>query len=90
MQRVAYSLVMALMGVVAVAAAALIIAGRIARPIENLNRVAQEVKGGNLSVRAPAVGSDEIGDLCTIFNSMIERIGNWHQELEKEVQPRTA
>lgn len=89
-QKVAYSFVMALMGVVVVAAAALIIAGRIARPIENLNRVAQEVKGGNLSVRAPTVGSDEIGDLCTIFNSMIERIGNWHQELEKEVQGRTA
>ena len=89
-QRVAYSFVMALMGVVAVAAAALIIAGRIARPIENLSKVAQEVKAGNLSVRAPAVGSDEIGDLCTIFNSMIERIGNWHQELEKEVQARTA
>jgi signal transduction histidine kinase len=89
-ERVAYSFVMALMGVVAVAAAALIIAGRIARPIENLNRVAQEVKRGNLSVRAPAVGSDEIGDLCAIFNSMIERIGNWHQELEQEVQARTA
>jgi signal transduction histidine kinase len=89
-QRVAYSFVMALMGVVVVAAAALIIAGRIARPIENLSQVAQEVKAGNLSVRAPVVGSDEIGDLCAIFNSMIERFENWQQEVEKEVRARTA
>ena len=53
MQRVAYSFVMALMGVVVVAAAALIIAGRIARPIENLNRVAQEVKGATFRFGRP-------------------------------------
>ncbi len=90
MQRVAYSFVIALMGVVAVAAAALLIADRIAKPIESLSKVAQEVKMGNLSVRAPSAGPDEIGSLCNIFNSMIERIGNWHQELEKEVQARTS
>ena len=73
-QRVAYSFVMALMGVVVVAAAALIIAGRIARPIENLNRVAPRSEGGQPLGLAPTVGSDEIGDLCTIFNSMIERV----------------
>jgi signal transduction histidine kinase len=89
-QRVAYSFVIALMGVVVVAAAALLIADRIARPIESLSKVAQEVKIGNLSVRASALGSDEIGSLCAIFNSMIERFENWHQEVEKEVQTRTA
>ncbi len=90
MHGVEYSFVIALMGVMAVAAMALLIAGRIARPVESLSRVAQEVKAGDLSVRAPAVGSDEIGSLCTIFNSMIDRVENWHQELEKEVRTRTA
>lgn len=87
---VVYSFVIALVGVMAVGVAALLIANRIARPIESLSSVAQQVKAGDLSVRVPAVGPDEIGSLCAVFNSMIERFENWQQEVEKEVRTRTA
>ncbi len=65
-------------------------AKRISRPIENLTRTAQEVKGGNLDIRANAGGSDELGMLTATFNSMIEGIENWHGELEEQVKVRTA
>ncbi|HEY4242641.1 MAG TPA: HAMP domain-containing sensor histidine kinase [Kofleriaceae bacterium] len=46
----------------------------IARPIERLGRLARELGGGNLAVRAAVDRRDEIGDLARSFNAMAERI----------------
>ena len=69
---------------------ALILAGRIARPIEKLSQTAQEVAGGDFNVRAPIESCDEVGELALTFNSMIERLGKSHKELEKQVEDRMA
>ena len=65
------------------------IADRIAAPIRSLSLTAQEVEKGNLDVRAPMMGTQEVRGLVTTFNSMIARIRDWQGELEKEVHIRT-
>lgn len=44
------------------------------RPLRALLGGTQEVGRGNLSVRVPVTTSDEIGELTSIFNSMVEQI----------------
>jgi serine phosphatase RsbU (regulator of sigma subunit) len=46
-------------------------ARRLARPIEMLSRSAEEVAQGDLSVRVPAEGNDEISTLSRNFNQMV-------------------
>ena len=89
-RAVFYSTFIGAITLVGVGLLAILLAKRISRPIEKLTRTAQEVKGGNLGVRANADGSDELGMLTATFNSMIERIENWHEELEDQVKVRTA
>jgi serine phosphatase RsbU (regulator of sigma subunit) len=54
-------------------------ARRLAKPIEVLSRSAEEVARGDLSVRVPAEGEDEIGHLARNFNQMVRGL----QEREK-------
>ncbi len=88
-RRLFQSSLISLLGVLAAAFMAALIAGRIARPIRDLSLVAQQVEAGNLDARAPVVRLDEVGNLALTFNSMIQRIGNWHRELEEQVKSRT-
>ena len=44
------------------------------RPLLGLTQAAKRVAGGDLSVKVPAAGSDEIGGLSRSFNDMVERI----------------
>jgi two-component system cell cycle sensor histidine kinase/response regulator CckA len=66
------------------------IATRLARPIRQLSRTARKVEEGDFSVRAPVEEASEVGDLAKAFNSMVQRIQNWHAELEVKVKDRTA
>jgi two-component system OmpR family sensor kinase len=52
------------------------IARRLARPLYELTRVAQEIGGGNVGARVSAqhMGFDEIGVLSTAFNDMAARL----------------
>ena len=81
--------IISLIGVLSAALIAALIAGRIARPIKELSLVAHEVEAGNLNARVAVVSRDEVGNLAATFNSMIERVRNWHQHLEQEVASRT-
>lgn len=67
----------------------LFIAGRISRPIEGLSRAAAEVEAGNFATRAAASSQDEVGRLAATFNSMVERIQHWHEDLQEQVRART-
>lgn len=59
-------------------------------PIVHLSNVAREVKDlGNYSLRARVRENDEIGDLATVFNGMLEQIESRDQMLEAEVKKRT-
>jgi signal transduction histidine kinase/DNA-binding response OmpR family regulator len=70
---------------------------RIASPLRTLADVTYQVAAGNLDHRAPASTRDEVGDLATAFNRMIDRlriyrtqVEEYHEDLENKVQHRTA
>ncbi|TGU74677.1 response regulator [Geomonas terrae] len=66
-------------------------AGKIASPIRELRRSVAALEGGDFSART-ATGhgtAKEIAELGAAFNSMAERIANWHEELERQVAERT-
>ena len=56
-------------------------------PVE---RDGEEVAAGNRNARAEIGGSREVRILSGAFNSMIDRIRNWHEELEEQVKARTV
>ncbi len=64
-------------------------ARKIARPIENLSEISANVAKGDLNHLAPVYSGDEIGELSTNFNKMVEGLREWESvkkiefELEK-------
>ena len=64
-------------------------ARKIARPIENLSEISANVAKGDLTQMAPVKTGDEIGELSTNFNKMVEGLREWESvkkiefELEK-------
>jgi PAS domain S-box-containing protein len=66
------------------------VSGRIARPVTQLSHTAQKIMEGNLGERSLIKTTDEIGRLAGSFNSMVEELQKWHEELETKVSERTA
>ena len=62
----------------------------IAAPIQRLTQVASQVSSGDLTVKASASTSDEIGTLANAFNTMTSRLRETLEQLEERVQERTA
>ena len=62
--------------VVLVASAALAwsLAGRVLRPVRDLTRTAREITDTDFSARIPVVGDDELGELGHTFNQMLDRL----------------
>jgi len=89
-QDILYTLVIGMVGLLAVVGFTVIIAGSLTKPLLDLSQTAQQVAEGNLEARAPVASSDEVGRLAAIFNAMVQRIQNWYVELEAQVQTRTA
>jgi serine phosphatase RsbU (regulator of sigma subunit) len=64
-------------------------ARKIARPIENLSEISANVAKGDLAHLAPVTSGDEIGELASNFNKMVEGLREWERvkmiefELEK-------
>ena len=68
-----------------------VLSTNLSRPIRSLSHAARRVEGGDLNARAHVTSTNtEEGLLTVVFNSMIERIQNWGDELEKRVGDRTA
>ncbi len=59
-------------------------------PILNLVSVAKQVQKGELSKRALVLSKDEIGELSTSFNTMVDALQKSHENLEKKVADRTS
>ncbi|MEW6218262.1 MAG: ATP-binding protein [Thermodesulfobacteriota bacterium] len=66
--------VFVLVFLVAGTALGLAVIGRLVGPIENLAQRARQIGAGDLGVRAPLVGSDELGDLAASFNAMTDEL----------------
>lgn len=59
----------------------------IARPLEAVTLVAQQAtEKANFTLQAPVITRDEVGVLATSFNSLIQRVAKYTQELERSRQ----
>lgn len=61
---------------------------RLARPVENLAEAMQEAGRGNLDVRAPVTGSDEISYLAKTFNEMLQKMHELIERLAAEKEQK--
>jgi signal transduction histidine kinase len=64
--------------------AGLLVSRSLAAPISDLTQAAGEMSAGDLSVRAPVHGRDEIGQLASQFNRMAERLETSFADLAAE------
>ncbi len=62
----------------------------ITRNVVKLTKVAGELRGGNLEIRAQIDSADELGQLADSFNAMAARINALVDTLEQRVEERTA
>lgn len=65
------------------------IASNLSAPLKSLSISARRIEEGDFDERAHISGGDEVGMLAESFNSMAERIQNWHRDLEARVRLRT-
>lgn len=67
-------------------------ARKIARPIENLSEISANVAKGDLNHLAPVRSGDEIGELSTNFNKMVEGLREWEgvKKIEFELEKGRA
>ncbi len=63
--------------------AAILLARRLTRRLHHLMRVASEVEGGNINVRADISGKDEVGVLAHGFNQMLDVLSNSERQRER-------
>jgi two-component system, OmpR family, sensor histidine kinase BaeS len=58
---------------------ALLLVRQITRPLSSLNRASSRIAGGDLSVRVPVHGKDEVGELAATFNQMADSLETQEQ-----------
>jgi GAF domain-containing protein/HAMP domain-containing protein len=62
----------------------------IARPLQSLTAVAEQITEGDLNIRAAIATQDEIGTLANSFNRMTDNLRETLVDLERRVAERTA
>lgn len=62
----------------------LVMGRRLSKPITDLNATARQMSAGDLSVRAPVKGRDEIGELAAQFNQMAKQLQSSFEQLATE------
>jgi two-component system phosphate regulon sensor histidine kinase PhoR len=67
----------------------IIVSGRLARPIHNMARIADEIRRGNLDQRIPIRSRDEFGRLGQSLNAMIDKLNEDIVRLKKLERVRT-
>lgn len=60
------------------------------KPIQLLHQAMENVSRGQLNQKTTIDSSNEIGDLARIFNLMVDRLSGYYNDLEKEVEKKTA
>lgn len=72
--------------VVAAVGVAAVLAAMIARPLSKAREMAEAVAAGDLSVRIPVRGRDEVARMSTAVNSMADRLTTQIEELESSAE----
>jgi signal transduction histidine kinase len=69
---------------------------RITKPLEELSAATRDIAQGNLDLHVEVTTEDEVGELATSFNLMVQRlkesreeIESWNRALEQRVEERT-
>ncbi len=69
---------------------------RVTKPLEQLSNATRDIAGGNLDLQVRVSTRDEVGELATSFNVMVQRlkesrqeIEEWNRTLERRVEERT-
>ena len=78
------------LGVLLAVLAALLLAGRLTRPIRQLHQAAAQVAAGRLDTSTQIRTGDELEDLSNQFNQMAQSLQASVNELEAKVSARTA
>ena len=86
----ARTILLALLCMLAGSVAAIVFARRLSHPILELNRITEQVAGGDLNARANISTRDEVESLADSFNQMTESLKKARDELEVRVEERTA
>lgn len=58
---------------------------RLVQPVQLMERTAQAIAGGDLSLRVPVTSGDELGALATAFNAMVEELRQLIQQQQRFV-----
>ncbi|HZP39742.1 MAG TPA: ATP-binding protein [Methylomirabilota bacterium] len=66
------------------------VAGRVTRPVVEMQSIARQMSGGNFLVRAPTRSPDEIGTLGRSLNVMARRLREKIEDLKQEQSKITA
>ena len=69
---------------------ALVVAGRITRPIKILEKASEQIGGGNYDVNLAITSKDEIGMLTGTFNEMAQRLKKQSEEIALEKTRRVS
>jgi two-component system phosphate regulon sensor histidine kinase PhoR len=80
-------------GLVALAVAfgiGVFVAGRVTRPVVEMQAIARQMSEGQFAVRAPVRSPDELGTLGRALNVMVQRLRDQIQNLESERAKATA
>jgi signal transduction histidine kinase len=70
-------LVPLLFSLLAVGVILYIISRKLAKPLQQMNRAALELASGDFSTRVPVTTLDEVGQLASSFNFMVDQLENW-------------
>ena len=65
-----------------------ILSSFLTKPLEMLNKVSDEMSGGNYKMRANIKSNDEIGNLAEKFNHMAASVDNHVNELQQQIRRR--
>ena len=85
-----FNLTTALVAIFTVLILARLMHTSVTRKVLRLEKVAEQYSQGNLEIRAPVEGDDELGRLGTRFNAMASRVNDLVVTLEKIVVKRTS
>ena len=66
------------------------VAGRVTRPVVEMQAIARQMSEGQFAVRAPVRSQDELGTLGRALNVMVQRLRQQFQNLEAERAKATA
>jgi signal transduction histidine kinase len=84
-----YAVLLVTLGLLLGAGIIVLVSRRITRPILELRRGVEKIRGGDLAYRTAIKTGDEIEELAEEFNEMTEALRNSYATLEQKVQQRT-